>query len=391
MLIVRVFSALAKPALLSGAITASAAGGWFAYDRFSPHNPPSAFQQLQTQGQRLLISEFGDKTDVITAIDPADTTNGRAQIATIDHAAGWGVFPVLAPDARAIAYTALPADTLKPSAAAPAQAAIVGVGGDVAQLADDADLLVAPIWSPDSASIVVRKNTPSDDGAGTFELLLLGRDGSRATMTTWRSAAVFPIAFAPDGAKLYFAALSAAGTDLYSVAPDGSGETKIARLSDQVARDWKLSPDGATLAYSVAESGETPQVIARTLDIASGVVSDALVTSIESGPPTVAGARGELNPAWKTGGGLTVASVGIDGGGAAVDIDPSGNESALTSNGDSIDLPLAWSPDGTSLAVRAVDGKTPFDARASHIDLLRDGARQRVSDSADVLIVGWTR
>jgi hypothetical protein len=39
--------------------------------------------------------------------------------------------------------------------------------------------------------------------------------------------------------------------------------------------------------------------------------------------------------------------------------------------------------------VRAVDGRTPFDASTSHVELLRDGQRERLSDSADILIVGW--
>ena len=115
------------------------------------------------------------------------------------------------------------------------RAAVIDVKGDVTPLADDVDLLIAPVWSPDSASIVVRKNTPAPDAAGSFELLLLGRDGSRATLTTWSTASVFPIAFAPDGSKLYFAALNNSGTDLYSIAPDGSAETKIAHLSDDRA------------------------------------------------------------------------------------------------------------------------------------------------------------
>ena len=139
----------------------------------------------------------------------------------------WNRRPILPNGTRfAIAYTALPSDTTKPGPDAPAKAAIVDVNGDVTPLADDVDLLIAPVWSPDSASIVVRKNTPAPDAAGSFELLLLGRDGSRATLTTWTTASVFPIAFAPDGAKLYFAALNNAGTDLYSIAPDGAAETK---------------------------------------------------------------------------------------------------------------------------------------------------------------------
>ena len=54
-----------------------------------------------------------------------------------------------------------------------------------------------------------------------------------------------------------------------------------------------------------------------------------------------------------------------------------------------MDLPLGWSPDGGTLAVRSVEGETPFDAGASHVELITDGGRERVSESSDVTIVGW--
>ena len=62
----------------------------------------------------------------------------------------------------------------------------------------------------------------------------------------------------------------------------------------------------------------------------------------------------------------------------------------MTHNDDGIDLPLAWSPDGFTLAVRAVAGRTAADVGESHIDLVGpDGARSRASDSSDVQILGW--
>ena len=389
MIIVRALTVIAKPVIFTGALAATAAGGWFAIDSVRPHDAPSAFQQIQGHGQRLLVSEFGDSADTIVALDPNDVS-ARTTIATIDHASGYGIFATLSPDGKAIAYTALPSDTAKPGPDAPANAAIVDVNGNVTPLAGDVDLLIPPVWSPDSASIVARKNTPARDAAGSFELLLLGRDGSRATLMTWTTASVFPIAFAPDGAKLYFASLNNTGTDLYSIAPDGTAETKIAHLSDQIARDWRLSPDGATLAYSVTESGGAPAVIAKTLKLSTGAASDAVASaSLQSGPPSTGIARGELNPAWKADGKLTIASLNLDGGGNATAIDAAGGSSAITANNDRIDLPLGWSPDGKSLAVRAVDGKTPSEASSSHVELVHAGARDRVSDSADVQIVGW--
>ena len=395
MIIARTFIAFAKPAIVAGAVGASAVGGWFAIGKLDPHGNVSPFQQVQGHGQRLLISEFGDKTDTIVAVDPNDVAGARTQIATVDHAPGFGVFPVLAHDGKAIAYTALPPGAIKPGPASPAEAAIVDVGGETHALADDVDLLVPPIWSPDDQSIVVRKNTaPRDgsDGAGSFELLLLGRDGSRSTITSWQSASVFPISYSNDGAKIYFATLNNTGADLYSVAPNGSGETKIAHLSDEIARDWRLSPDGATIAYSVATSGASPAVITKTLALDSGNATEAVAADqLEAGPPSTGIARGELNPTWRPGGQLTIGALKLDGGGDALTIDGAGATSRVTTNTDGIDLPLAWAPDETSLAVRALDGRTPFDASTSHVDLVRNGNRERVSENADVLIVGWLK
>ncbi len=392
MIIVRALTVLAKPAIVGSAIAATAVGGWFAVDSLRPQDAPSAFQRIQGHGQRLLVSEFGDRTDTIVSIDPADAGGARAKIASIDHASGYGIFAMLAPNGEAIAYTALPSDEPKPGPGSPAHAAMVDVKGDVTPLADDVDLLIAPVWSPDSSSIVVRKNTQVENAAGSFELLLLGRDGSRATITTWTTAAVFPIAFAPEGTKLYFATLNNSGTDLYRIAPDGTAETKIAHLSDEIARDWRLSPDGTTLAYSVALSGNAPGVVAKTLDLASGVAVDAVAAAaLESGPSSAGVARGELNPAWRKNGELTIASLNLDGGASALSVDAAGAMSTITASSDHIDLPLGWSPDGMTLAVRAVDGKTPADASTSHVELVHDGARDRLSESADVQIVGWTR
>lgn len=377
MLFVRVLTAAIRPALLSGTLAATAAGGYFAYNHF--HDDVTPFQQVQDQGQQLLISEFGEFTDTIVSVEPDDVSQ-RTVLATVDHAPGYGIFATLAPDGRAIAYTALPAELREPSPDLPAQAAIIDVNGHVSLLAGDVDLLVPPVWSPDSQSIVVRKNTPSADSAGSFELLLLGRDGSRTELTRWTTAAVFPVGFTLDGSVLYFATLNEDGSDLYSIAPDGSGETLVAHLTDEIARDWKLSPDGASVAYSIAESGEHPRMVTMRLDIAAGALTEALPD----------GTGLEFNPAWRGSDELTVAEVKQDGGGDAVSVATAGAKRALTQNDDTIDLPLTWSPDGETLAVRSVEGAQPYEASESHVELVApDGTRDRVSDNADVLIVGW--
>lgn len=380
MLLVRVLTATVKPALAGGIVAASIAGGALAWDRWSGDDV-TAFQRIQGQGQHLLVSEFGTSADTIYAVDAADTSS-RKTIARITHADGWGIFATVSPDGDAIAYTALPPDEARPSPAAPAQAAVIDAGGDTTLLAEDIDLLIPPVWSPDSGSIVVRRNIPEEDSAGSFELVLLGRDGARSVITTWHSAALFPIAFSPDGASLYFATLNASGSDLFAIAPDGSGEELVAHLSDDIARDWRLSPDGTTLAYTIAERGAEPRVVTMMLDIATGA---ATVASGDAG-------RAEFNPTWSEDGSLTIASVDAGSGGdaRAVRIDAAGDGTMLPAREGAVDLPLTWSPNGDALVVRAIEGAGDGTADAATIDLVReDGTRERVSKNADAQIVGW--
>jgi Tol biopolymer transport system component len=376
MLIVRVFAAALKPALVGAAITASAAGGVAAWQY--THNDVTPFQQAQSAGLRLLVSEFGEDGDTIAAIDP-DNPSDRSELARIEHAPGYGIFATLSPDGEAIAYTALPADSVKPAPDQPAVAAIVEADGDVISLADDVDLLIAPVWSPDGESIVVRKNSAIENSAGRFELILLGRDGSRSTITAWNSAAVFPIAFSTDGTQLYFATLNADGADLYSVAPDGADETRIAHLSDDIARDWRLSPDGATLAYSVLENGSEPRVKTMLLDLASGEASEAREASAVS----------EYNPTWRADGELTIASIDADGRDALA-TGAAGNTTTISGTRAGITVPLRWAPDGSTLAALSIDGQTPLDVGAGHLEVVTpEGERTRISEGPDVLIVGW--
>lgn len=382
MMIARVIGALARPAIAGGVLSATAAGGFFAFNHFHNGNSGTAFEQLQGAGTHLVLSEFGNRTDTLVAVDPSDVTS-RTAIASVDHAPGFGIFATLSPDGGAIAYTALPPTTERPAPDAPAQVAVIDANGDTKLLADDIDLLVPPVWTPDGKSIVVRKNTPAPDSAGTFDLILLGLDGSRSTITTWHSASVFPIAFAPDGSKLYFATLNANGSDLYSVAPDGTAETQLAHLSDQITREWTLSPDGSSIAYTESISGQTPQLTVKRIDLASGAISLAL-----PGDDT----QSAFNPAWRPDGKLSVGAVLTSGGGEAVSVAGGGAPSAITQTADSMDLPLTWSPDGGELLVRVVEGKTPFEAGPSHVEIIdSNGDRAQASDSADVLVVGWTR
>jgi len=381
MILARVLSAFAKPALAGGIVAAAATGGWFAIDRFH-HDSPTPFAQALDAGPRLVISEFGPYSDTIVAVNP-DDVGDRTTIATVEHAANFGVFPVLSPDGAAIAWTGLPAQAANPSPDAPATLGMITADGGTQALADDVDLVVPPVWAPDSQSVLARKSTTDADGSPRFDLLRLGRDGSRATLTTWTTAALFPVGFSPDGATVYFTTLNASGSDLYRIGADATGEALVAHLADDITRDWKLSPDGGTLAFTDAVGGAQPRTVARVLDLASGAIADA---------PDPGDGSSQLAPAFAEDGTLAIGALRPQGGGTAVEVHGDGSASTLTDTGADIDLPIAWSPDGSKLAVRSVEDATSYSAGPSHIDLVdAAGGRARVSDGADTLVVGWMR
>jgi len=379
MLFVRILAPALKPALAGGTLLVAAAGGWLTIDRYLGDSLTPFQTAARADGERLLIAEFGETADTVVAVNPTDPDD-REEIARIRHAPGYGAFATLSPDGSAIAYTALPEDEPEPHAAAPAIAGVIYQDGTTAVLANDVDLLVPPVWRPDGAAIVVRKNIPLEGSAGAFSLLLLGTDGARAVLAERTGSALFPIAFSPDGSTFYFATLDPNGSDLWRTGSNGSGETLIAHMSDEIARDWKLSPDGRTIAYTVAESGPHPRIVTMTVNLDTGAA-----TEVVRGPEQ----RIEFNPVWDTAGQLTIASVDDSGqGGAAIRVNGAGGADAISDTSDSLDLPLAWSPDGTTLAVRSIEG--PAADGPSYVEVLRtDGGRERLSDQADVLIVGW--
>jgi hypothetical protein len=99
--------------------------------------------------------------------------------------------------------------------------------------------------------------------------------------------------------------------------------------------------------------------------------------------------RLELNPTWRGDGELTISSITPDGDGETISVDGRGGVWPVGDDADTVDLPLAWSPDGSVLALRAVEGGTS-DIAGSYIEIMTLDERDRVSDAPDVLMVGWT-
>ena len=133
------------------------------------------------------------------------------KLTTIDHAPEYGAAVALSPDGTRIAYVALPASGAA-AIDAPAEVWVMDRNGrNRKRLAGDADLPVAPVWSPDGLSVVFRRSDNSD-AAGHFQLVRVTTDGAETTLVD-STDGLLPVGFAPDG-SLYFVRLSTAGTDL---------------------------------------------------------------------------------------------------------------------------------------------------------------------------------
>jgi len=131
-------------------------------------NPVDLFLPNRAQSPsgsaRVLIDEFGIEADTLWTA-PADRPSQREVVATVPHAAHYGIYATLSPDGRRIAYTALSPGLKDANTDSPADVWVMGADGNYPRLvSSDADLLIAPLWAPDSASLVFRRSQSRENG-----------------------------------------------------------------------------------------------------------------------------------------------------------------------------------------------------------------------------------
>jgi hypothetical protein len=348
----------------------------------------------------IVFSEFGVDSDKIWAANPSDPGD-RVELGTAPHAAGYSIFPALSPDGAYVAYTALGSGAADSTASSTGQLSLLDVqSGSTRVLANDIDLRGAPVWSAKADAVVVRRANGSDAGASN-ELLRVeltgpssGSGRSATTTIAAANAGLYAIDFSPDGA-LYYAALSASGTDLMRAPASGQGAAgapqPVAHLSDGIARNCHLSPDGKQLAYLAQEpAGRATAFVAQVLNIDNGSVT----------APLGADAGAQFNPIWDNTDAITVghvsgderAALKIPSGGPSAGSGQAATGSPLPAPASGFDVPLSWSPDGAWLVARAFEGASPADPGPSHVVAIdASGARHQLSPQSDVEVAGWLR
>ncbi len=330
----------------------------------------------------LVYSEFGSGSDTIWSAR-ADDPSQRTRLATIAHAPEYGISAALSPDRKRVAYTVLPPDAV-PAIDSPAEIWVMDADGhNRKRLASDADLPVAPVWSPDGAAVVFRR---SDSSTGRFQLVAVTTGGDETTL--YDSAdGLLPVGFTPAGA-LFYLRLSPAGSDLGVIRPDGSDDDAVAHLSDDFVRDWHLSPDGKQLSFLAARSsGDRISYGAEVLDVASDKSFNASAVS--------ASGMDEFSPIWRPdGSGVTIGRLNsrADSGAPVLQVVALGGPPVrlLAAPPRGFDVPLSWSPDAAYLAVRFYEGNSVTDPGRSWVTVAgADGMRRTVSSSSDVDVLGW--
>jgi hypothetical protein len=157
----------------------------------------------------------------------------------------------------------------------------------------------------------------------------------------------------------------------------------LLHASDEIARDWQLSPDGRMVSYlAPVHAGER-------------VVHRLHVVSIADGGVLVEadGLSEQFAPVWDASGeGLTFgreAYPEATASAATISL-ADGVVTTLAAPEQGFDAPLGWSPDGQYLAVRTFDGSSAYAPGTESLVVISvDGERLSVTANSELIFLGW--
>lgn len=320
-----------------------------------------------------IFAEFGDLADKIYSA-PADDPAKRTLLATVEHAAGWGINPATATrDGRAVF---LLAPSNGGGRETPAEVWTIDLRtGQRTRIAGDADLLIQPVLNRDGTVLYRRSN-----GQRQEVVRANVGDGSRTTAygedTTF---GVFPVGEDADG-QLVIARLSTAGTDLLWVR-DGVAQL-IIHASDHVARGWQIAPDGKSVAY-LAPEVRGDRVVYR-VHVAS--LPDGKARPLAETPADA----DQFSPLWAPDGDALALGQDAQGGARAVTVMEGGRIRSLAAPERGFDVPLSWSDGAAYLAVRSFDGSSATDpGNETAVVISPDGERHAITATGEVIFIGW--
>jgi hypothetical protein len=338
----------------------------------------SAPEAVSTEGPTLVFAEFALTADEIL-VAPADDPSARTPIQTVPHASGWGLNAAPQMIGGRTAYTVLPPDAV-PERTSAAELWLLDVDArSASRLARDADLLAAPVLRQDGRVLAYRRT--EDNGAQSLLRVDLETRARRVLHTDRGSFGLFPVGFDDDGALL-FTRLSANGTELMRVS-DGSAAELVLHASDEIARDWSVSPDGDSVAY-VAPLLQAERIVhqARVASLSSGVAAAEAVAAAVPGE--------QYSPTWRADGAIAIGVEAMGGAGTAPMVLGSAEGPLLPADTSGFDVPVGWSNDGRYLAVRHFSGTNSQDPGLETLVVVGPEMRAPVATHTELTFLGWT-
>lgn len=333
------------------------------------------------RGLRLVVSEFrGAETWLvsISALDLAD----RRPLARIEHAQNYAPRVALAPRGDLAAYTVLPPGQRTPDTDGALW--VIDLGRrEPKQLAARIDARTTPVWAPDGSRVVIQRALSGDAGlTATLDEVKVADGRTQELVRAPAPTRLLPVGFAPDAVHFYYVRFERDGTYLHEVDTQTRAARPVARLADGAVRDARLDPTGTFVAY-LALSGTPARYHAQVVDLRNSDVQ-ALLSGVKRSE--------DVGVAWRPGR-TPAPAVGLitDGGGATGRIVIDAKQGVpVAQRPDGFDVPVAWSPDGSRLALRAFSGASADDpGREQPVLLDLEGQRHPLTGTGTIDVVGW--
>lgn len=332
--------------------------------------PRTAFATAPS-GEYMVLGRTDGDVDVISVVG-RNSLDAPAEIARVPHMAGFASIGAVSPDGGHLALVVTDAGV--PSHPVASLQVLDLKTGKLARAAENVSPEIAPVWNPDGEHVVVTRNVAGNESQGPIDVVAVDRSGSEETqLKTYASAlGAYPVGF-DNQSRLVTIVLDTGGTTL-----DRPGAEPL-HLSANLTRDWRVSPDGKSIAFVEVDTAAGVQYLARTASLSSAVTSGVSAQSLSA---SVSALGAAWNPA------TDAPTFGVEpgaasGAGGGVSIQ------SLTANSvDGFDVPLAYSESGEALVVTHWTGDS-FEAPGRPQLQVIDGP-ERVMFENQTRFFGWS-
>ena len=319
--------------------------------------PRTAFASAPSGQYAVVARNIGGAT-LVTVVGTG-ANDAPMEIATVPHLYGFNLRGAVSPGGRQVALIAPDGGI-----AARPVASLLTLDletGELRRLAEGLEPLQDALWTPDSGAVLVTRNvrteTETETRALAVAVVQVDLEGVATVLEMHQGAVtVAPLGFDGEG-RLLAVRLDARGSTLTRAG------TAIRWLSTHVTRDWALSPDGAQVAFVEVNLWDGVRYLPRVVSIEGGGGVSAASTSTQQA----------LGAAWAPSG--DTPRFGRE------PYTPPGSVSAQGMSG--FDVPLGYSRDGGSLAVRHWNGWSFAEPGTPRLEIVSSVGRQ--------LLEGFTR